>query len=205
MKIIGVGMNYALHNKELDGALYKPERPVVFGMMENALLKRGKPFFVPDHLGRIDYEGELVVRISRMGKNIPQRFAYRYYDAATVGVDFTARDVQEALRRDGHPWELCKSFDGAATIGEWIPQEELGDLMDQHFRLDINGETRQQGHSAQMIFSIDEIIAYISQYFTLTTGDILFTGTPAGVGPVAIGDHIEGFLGERRVLAFNCK
>lgn len=205
MKILCLAMNYAPHNKQLDGALYKPEHPIIFGKLESALLKRGKPFFVPDHLGQIDFEGEMVVRISRMGKNIPERFAHRYYDAATVGVDFTAREKQEELRRQGYPWELCKSFDGAATIGEWVPREELGDLMAQQFRLDINGQTRQVGNTTEMLFSIDETIAYISQYFTLTTGDMLFTGTPSGFGTVAIGDHIEGFLGDRRVLSFNCK
>lgn len=205
MKILCVGMNYAPHNKEVPGALYKAGHPVIFAKTENALLRRGKPFFVPDHLGRIDYEGELVVRVSRMGKNIPLRFAHRYYDAATVGVDFTARERQAELRREGLPWELCKNFDGAAAIGEWVPLEELGDMAARQFRLDINGQTRQRGGPARMTFSIDEIIAHISQWMTLTTGDMLFTGTPEGTGPVAIGDHIDGYIGDRRVLSFNCK
>jgi len=205
MKVLCVGMNYAPHNKEAQGALYNSEEPIVYAKTENALLRRGKPFFVPDHLGRIDFGGEMVVRVSRMGKNIPLRFAHRYYDAATVGVDFTARDIEERLRREGLPWEPCKNFDGSAAIGEWVPREELGDLMRQEFRLDINGRARQRGDTSRMAFSIDHIVAYVSQWMTLTTGDMIFTGTPEGAGPVAIGDRIEGYLAGRRVLAFNCK
>lgn len=205
MKIFGIGMNYIQHNKELDGALYKTEAPVLFTKADSSLLKSGKPFFVPDFMGRIDYEAELVIRICRLGKNIPQRFAHRYYDAVTVGIDFTARDVQQQLRAKGLPWDLSKSFDGAAAIGEWVGKDKFLDVQALRFHLDINGQTVQEGCTADMVFGIDEIVAYISQYFTLKTGDVIFTGTPAGVGPVHIDDHLEGYVEERKVLEFNCK
>ncbi len=205
MKIFGIGMNYIQHNKELDGALYRTEAPVLFSKADSSLLKSGKPFFVPDFMGRIDYEAELVIRICRLGKNIPQRFAHRYYDAVTVGIDFTARDVQQQLRDKGLPWDLSKSFDGAAAIGEWVGKDKFLDVQALRFHLDINGQTVQEGCTADMVFGIDEIVAYISQYFTLKTGDVIFTGTPAGVGPVHIDDHLEGYVEERKVLEFNCK
>lgn len=205
MKIFGIGMNYIQHNKELDGALYKTEAPVLFTKADSSLLKSGNPFFVPDFMGRIDYEAELVIRICRLGKNIPQRFAHRYYDAVTVGIDFTARDVQLQLREKGLPWDLSKSFDGAAAIGEWVGKDKFLDVQALRFHLDINGQTVQEGCTADMVFGIDEIVAYISQYFTLKTGDVIFTGTPAGVGPVHIDDHLEGYVEERKVLEFNCK
>lgn len=205
MKIFGIGMNYIQHNKELNGALYKTEAPVLFTKADSSLLKSGKPFFVPDFMGRIDYEAELVIRICRLGKNIPQRFAHRYYDAVTVGIDFTARDVQQQLREKGLPWDLSKSFDGAAAIGEWVGKDKFLDVQALRFHLDINGQTVQEGCTADMVFGIDEIVAYISQYFTLKTGDVIFTGTPAGVGPVHIDDHLEGYVEERKVLEFNCK
>lgn len=205
MKIFGIGMNYIQHNKELDGALYKTEAPVLFTKADSSLLKSGKPFFVPDFMGRIDYEAELVIRICRLGKNIPQRFAHRYYDAVTVGIDFTARDVQQQLREKGLPRDLSKSFDGAAAIGEWVGKDKFLDVQALRFHLDINGQTVQEGCTADMVFGIDEIVAYISQYFTLKTGDVIFTGTPAGVGPVHIDDHLEGYVEERKVLEFNCK
>lgn len=205
MKIFAVGMNYIQHNKELDGTLYKPEEPVIFTKADSALLKDSKPFFLPDELGRIDYETELVVRICRLGKSIPQRFAHRYYDAVTVGIDFTARDLQNRLRAEGKPWDLCKGFDGSAAIGEWVSIEKFRDIQAIHFRLDINGNTVQEGCSSDMLFKVDEIIAYISQWFTLKTGDILYTGTPAGVGLVHIDDHLTGWLEDRKVLEFNVK
>ena len=205
MKIFAVGMNYLEHNKELHGALYKPESPVIFLKADSALLKDHKPFFIPDHLGRIDYETELVVRISKLGKTIPQRFAHRYYDAVTVGIDFTARELQQKLREEGKPWDLCKGFDGAAAIGEWEPVEKFRDIQAIHFHLDINGKTVQEGCTSDMLYKVDELIAYISQYFTLKTGDILYTGTPAGVGPVHIDDKLEGYVEDRKVLQFNCK
>lgn len=205
MKIFAVGMNYAQHNKELDGTLYKPETPVIFTKADSALLKDRKPFFIPDHLGQIDYEAELVVRICKLGKTVPERFAHRYYDAVTVGIDFTARDLQKKLREAGQPWDLCKGFDGAAALGEWVSKEKFRDVQAMHFHLDINGKTVQEGRTSDMIFSIDHIVSYISQFFTLKTGDIIYTGTPVGVGPVHIDDHLEGYVEDRKVLEFNCK
>ena len=205
MKIFAVGMNYAQHNKELDGTLYKPETPVIFTKADSALLKDRKPFFIPDHLGQIDYEAELVVRICKLGKTVPERFAHRYYDAVTVGIDFTARELQKKLREAGQPWDLCKGFDGAAALGEWESKEKFRDVQAMHFHLDINGQTVQEGRTSDMIFSIDHIVSYISQFFTLKTGDIIYTGTPVGVGPVHIDDHLEGWVEDRKVLEFNCK
>ena len=205
MKIFAVGKNYLLHNKEMDGALYKPEEPVIFTKADSALLKDGKPFFIPDNLGRVDYETELVVRICQLGKSIPTRFAHRYYDAVTVGIDFTARDLQRRLKEKGLPWEMSKGFDGAAAIGEWVEKEKFLDVQALHFHLDINGKTVQEGCTSDMLYTIDELISYISRWFTLKTGDLLYTGTPAGVGPVSIDDHLEGWIEERKVLQFNVK
>lgn len=198
-------MNYAEHNKELDGALYKPEEPVIFTKADSALLKDGKPFFLPEELGRVDYETELVVRICRLGKSIPQRFAHRYYDAVTVGIDFTARDLQRRLRDEGKPWELCKGFDGSAAIGEWVDISKFRDIQALRFHLDINGKTVQEGCSADMLFNVDELVAYISRWFTLKTGDLIYTGTPVGVGPVHIDDHLTGWIEDCKVLEFNVK
>lgn len=206
MKIFAVGMNYAEHNKELHQSLYITEEPVIFTKADSALLTNGRPFFIPDFTQRCDYETELVVRICRLGRSIPQRFAHRYYDAVTVGIDFTARDLQERLRAQGHPWELCKGFDGSAVVGRFVAKEALGrDIQDLHFHLDVNGETVQRGHTADMLHKVDELVAYISQFFTLKTGDLLYTGTPAGVGPVHIDDHLTGWLEDEKLLEFNVK
>lgn len=205
MKIFAVGMNYIQHNKELDGALYKPEEPVIFTKADSALLKDRKPFFVPDFMGRIDYEAELVVRICRLGKTIPQRFAHRYYDAVTLGIDFTARDMQRRFREKGMPWDLCKGFDGSAAIGEWVDINKFRDIQAINFRLNINGSTVQEACTSEMLYGVDELIAYISRYFTLKTGDLIYTGTPAGTGPVAIGDRLEGWIDDRKVLEFSCR
>lgn len=205
MKIFAIGMNYAAHNKELHDTLLKTEKPVIFTKADSALLKPGKPFFVPDHWGRIDYEAEVVVRICRLGKNISQRFAHRYYDAVTVGIDFTARDLQREASQNGQPWTICKGFDGSAAIGEWVDIAKFRNVQALHFHLDKNGETVQEGCTSDMFYGVDEIIAYISQFFTLKTGDLLYTGTPAGVGPVQIGDHLDGWIEDRKVLDLNCK
>lgn len=212
MKIFAVGMNYAEHNKELHNTLLITEKyerktaePVIFTKADSALLKDGKPFFIPDFMGRIDYETEVVVRVCRLGKSIPQRFAHRYYDAVTVGIDFTARELQKQAKDLGRPWTIAKGFDGSAAIGEWVSLDKFRDIQSIHFHLDINGKTVQEGCTSEMLYKVDELIAYISQFFTLKTGDILYTGTPAGVGPVHIDDHLEGYLEERKVLEFNCK
>lgn len=205
MTIFAIGMNYLPHTQELDGKAYKPAKPVIFTKAASSLLKNGKPFFVPDFMGQIDYEAEVVVRISRLGKSIPVQFAHRYYDAMTVGIDFTARDLQRKLREAGQPWELSKGFDGAAVIGEWVDKAKLPDIQSLRFHLDNNGQTVQEGFTGDMLFHVDEVIAYISRFITLKTGDLLYTGTPAGVGPIHINDHLEGFLEERKVLNLDCK
>lgn len=205
MKIFCIGMNYAQHNNALHGTLLKTEEPVIFIKPDSAILKDHKPFFIPDDMGRIEYETELVVRICRLGKTIPERFAHRYYDAVTVGIDFTARELQKKLKENGRPWELAKGFDGSAALGEWIDKKKFLDIQRLHFHLDINGKTIQEGCTSDMLYKVDEIISYISRYFTLKTGDILYTGCPTGCGSVHIDDHLEGYIEDRKVLDFNCK
>jgi fumarylpyruvate hydrolase len=202
MKIIAIGMNYSLHCKELHADEPVPQEPVVFMKPDSALLKDSKPFFIPDFCQQVDYETELVVRINRLGKNISERFAHRYYDAVTVGIDFTARDLQKKLRAGALPWELCKSFDNSAAIGDFIPVSELDNVQQLGFHLDIDGQTVQTGNTKDMIFHIDTLIAYISRFMTLKIGDLIFTGTPVGIGPVKIGNHLEGYLEDKKVLDF---
>ena len=205
MKIIAVGMNYAQHNKEL-GHTQENREPVIFMKPDSAILKDGKPFFVPDFSHEVHYETEVVVRICRLGKNIAPRFAHRYYDAVTVGIDFTARDLQRKFREAGNPWELCKGFDNSAAIGTFISLEQAGgDLQNLDFHLDIDGCEVQRGNTADMLFKIDDIIAYVSQFVTLKIGDLLFTGTPVGVGPVSIGQRLQGYLGEEKLLDFHIR
>ena len=202
MKIIAVGMNYARHNKEL-GHTQENREPVIFMKPDSAILKDGKPFFVPDFSHEVHYETEVVVRICRLGKNIAPRFAHRYYDAVTVGIDFTARDLQRKFREAGNPWELCKGFDNSAAIGTFISLEQAGgDLQNLDFHLDIDGCEVQRGNTADMLFKIDDIIAYVSQFVTLKIGDLLFTGTPVGVGPVSIGQRLQGYLEGEKLLDF---
>jgi fumarylpyruvate hydrolase len=205
MKIIAVGMNYAQHNKELEHTQENSE-PVIFMKPDSAILKDGKPFFVPDFSHEVHYETEVVVRICRLGKNIAPRFAHRYYDAVTVGIDFTARDLQRKFREAGNPWELCKGFDNSAAIGTFISLEQAGgDLQNLDFHLDIDGREVQRGNTADMLFKIDDIIAYVSRFMTLKIGDLLFTGTPAGVGPVSVGQHLQGYLGGEKLLDFHIR
>lgn len=201
MKIIAVGMNYAQHNKEL-GHTVENKEPVIFMKPDSAILKDGKPFFIPDFSNEVHYETELVVRINRLGKNIAPRFANRYYDAVTVGIDFTARDLQRKFREVGNPWELSKGFDNSAAIGTFVPVERYKDIQYLNFHLDIDGRTVQQGCTADMLFKIDDIIAYVSRFVTLKIGDLLFTGTPVGVGSVSIGQHLEGYLETDKLLDF---
>ena len=197
-------MNYAAHNKELHHTLELTE-PTIFMKSDSSLLKDGKPFFIPDFSAEIHCETELVVKIDRLGKNIAERFAHRYYSEVTVGIDFTARDLQRRLREQGLPWEISKAFDNSAVIGTFIPLEEAGNVNQLSFHLDMNGKTVQQGNTADMLFSVDQIIAYVSRFFTLKIGDLIYTGTPVGVGPVSIGDHLEGYLGERKLLDFHIR
>ena len=210
MKILAVGMNYAehideLHNKEEKKSLLSAE-PVLFSKFDSSIIQPGKPFFVPDFAERFDYETEIVVKIAHVGKDISERFAHRYYNELTVGIDFTARDLQGKLRKSALPWECSKGFDGSAALGKFIKKEELGcDVQDIHFHMDLNGERRQTGHTADMINSIDHIIAYASKFFTLKTGDLIFTGTPVGVGAVKEGDKIEAYIGDQKLLDLRIK
>lgn len=205
MKIFGIGMNYAAHNKELHNTLLYTEEPVVFTKADSALLSGGKPFFIPSYTSQCEYETELVVRISHLGRSISERFAHRYYDEITVGIDFTARDLQKQLCAKGLPWDLCKGFDGSAVVGTFVPVSRFRSIQDLHFHLCINGNTVQHGHTADMLHHVDKLVSYISQFFTLKTGDLIFTGTPAGVGQVHIDDHIEGYLEGEKLLEFNVK
>lgn len=201
MKIIAVGMNYAEHNKELKETFTYTE-PVLFTKPESALVREGKPFFIPDFASRFEYETEVVVRICRMGKDISERFAGRYYNEVSLGIDFTARDLQEEFRANGRPWEICKAFDYSAAISKFIPLSELPPLSDLTFSLKVNGEERQMGRAGDMIHSVDKVIAYVSRFFSLRIGDLIFTGTPTGVGPVKEGDRLEGEICGRGLLDF---
>ncbi len=203
MKIFAIGQNYAEHNKELNSE--NPTEPVVFMKPDSAILRANKPFYIPDFSDEIHYEVELLIKINRIGKNISPKFAHRYYDEIGLGVDFTARDIQRKLRKEGKPWELCKGFDGAAVIGDFLPKENLGDIQNIDFKLDIDGKTVQQANSKEMIFPVDELIAYISRFFTLKIGDIIYTGTPSGVGKVEIGNKLEGYIFEHKLFDFQVK
>ena len=205
MKIFAVGMNYVGYNKALNEPLLKRDDPVIFTKADSSLLKDRKPFFIPDELGTIEYEAEIVVRICRLGKSISERFASRYYDAVTVGIDFTARDLLRKLSQQGLPWDMSKSFDGAAVLGEWVSKDKFLDLQRLRFHLDVNGETKQEGCTSDMIYKVDEIISYISRFFTLKTGDLIYTGCPTSGFPVHINDRLEGYIEERKVLDLHCK
>ena len=205
MKIFAVGMNYVGYNKSLSEPLLKQGDPVIFTKADSSLLKDRKPFFIPDELGTIEYEAEIVVRVCRLGKSISERFASRYYDAVTVGIDFTARDLLRELSQQGLPWDMSKSFDGAAVLGEWISKDKFLDIQRLRFHLDVNGETKQEGCTSDMIYKVDEIISYVSRFFTLKTGDLIYTGCPVSGTPVHINDRLEGYIEERKVLDLHCK
>jgi hypothetical protein len=205
MKIFAVGMNYVGYNKALNEPLLKQDDPVIFTKADSSLLKDRKPFFIPDELGTIEYEAEIVVRVCRLGKSISERFASRYYDAVTVGIDFTARDLLRKLSQQGLPWDMSKSFDGAAALGEWISKDKFLDIQRLRFHLDVNGETKQEGCTNDMINKVNEIISYISRFFTLKTGDLIYTGCPTSGFPVHINDRLEGYIEERKVLDLHCK
>ena len=204
MKIIAVGKNYSEHALEFDGTVERPQVPLIFMKPDSAIIKNGKHFYVPDFLGRVDYEAEIVVRINKLGKSIPARFAHRYYDAITVGIDFTARDMQRKLIENGEPWDLSKGFDGSAVLGEFRSVEKYN-INDVDFSLSIDDEVMQKANTSQMYFSVDEIIAYVSRFCTLKTGDLIFTGTPAGVGEAKIGTHLKGYIGDEKVLDFHVR
>ena len=203
MKIICIGRNYVKHALELQHDV--PTEPVFFMKPDSALLLDNKPFFLPDFSKEIHHEIELVIKISKLGKNIEAKFAHRYYDEIGLGIDFTARDVQRQLIEKGLPWEKAKAFDSSAVLGKFIPKEEIIDISQILFSLKRNGEVVQSGDSKLMIFSFDTIIEHVSKYVTLKIGDLIYTGTPAGVGPVAIDDRLEGFIGEKKMFDIQVK
>ncbi len=194
MKIICIGRNYIDHAKELNNPV--PQEPLIFLKPDSSQLLPGKPFFYPNFSQEIHYEGELVLKIGRNGRHIESKFAHKYYSEITVGIDFTARDLQKKFKEKGWPWELAKGFDGSAAIGRFVPLPESPIV----YSLRKNGDQVQLGNTRDMIFHFDAIIAYVSQFYTLKMGDVIFTGTPAGVGPIKIGDRFEGYIGEERVL-----
>ena len=196
-------MNYRRHAIEMGRPF--PEEPVVFMKPDSAILKKNKPFFLPDFSSEIHYETEIVVKISKLGKTISPAFAPGYYDEITTGIDITARDIQARLSKSMLPWEISKGFDGAAPLGEFIPKSSAGNPENIDFRLEINGKTVQQGNTSDMIFSINEIISYVSRFFTLKTGDLIFTGTPSGVGPLRRNDHLVAYIKEMPLLDFFIK
>ena len=201
VKIICIGRNYAEHARELNNDV--PTEPVVFMKPESALIRDGKPFFLPDHLGDVHHELEIVLRIGRNGKHIAERFASTYIDRIGLGIDFTARSLQADLKSRGLPWELAKGFDGSAILGDWLSPEEWQWPTLLALRLEVNGAIRQVGDTDQLLFSFEQIISFVSRYFTLKMGDLIFTGTPAGVGPVHRGDRLQGFINDRPML--QCK
>jgi 2-keto-4-pentenoate hydratase/2-oxohepta-3-ene-1,7-dioic acid hydratase in catechol pathway len=203
MKIICAGLNYRKHALEMNWAL--PSEPVLFMKPDSAIVKNNKPFFLPDFSNDIHYEVEVVAVISKLGKGIASKFAYRYFGEITLGIDITARDLQSKQAKAGLPWEISKCFDGAAPLGKLVPVKNYKDVNDLNFRLEINGKIVQQGNTSDMIFSIAELIEYSSRFFTLKTGDLIFTGTPSGVGSLKKNDHLVAFLEEQPLLDFMIK
>ena len=203
MKIIAIGRNYAEHAKELNNPV--PTAPVIFMKPDTALLKDNKPFYHPDFSEDVHHEIELVLKICKEGKHVSEKFAADYYDEIGLGIDFTARDVQNRHKEKGLPWELAKAFDGSAPISAFFPKTQFSDLYKLNLRLDINGETRQNGNTKDLLFSFEKIIAFVSQYITLKKGDLIFTGTPAGVSKVNVGDRLEGYLEDNKLLDFSVK
>ena len=198
MKIICIGSSYAKHIEELESE--KPENPVIFLKPESAILAKNQPFFIPDFSNNIHYEVEVLVKINKVGKYIHQKFAHKYYDEIGLGIDFTARDIQAKCKEKGLPWEKAKAFDGAAPLGKFVSKEEFDSVKEINFSLEKNGEIVQQGNSKDMIFSFDSIIAHVSKFFTLKIGDLIYTGTPAGVGPVKIGDDLLAKIEGKELL-----
>ncbi len=205
MKIICIGRNYSEHAKELKNEI--PDKPVVFLKPQTALLKDNKPFYYPEWTTDLHYETEVVLKVCKQGKYIEEKFAHKYFDEVSVGIDFTARDLQSQQKAKGLPWEIAKAFDGSAVLGSIRKLGELGnwETAGISFSMNLNGAEVQKGNTKDMIFSFDKIIAYASQFFTLQTGDLIYTGTPAGVGPVKIGDRLEGFLEGEKVFDFEVK
>ncbi len=203
MKIICVGRNYAAHIEELENE--KPESPVIFMKPDSAILPKGESFFIPEFSNDIHYEVEVLVKINRVGKYIAPEFAHKYYNQISLGIDFTARDLQTKLKQKGLPWEKAKAFNGSAVIGDWISKDNIKDINNVTFQLTQNKKVVQNGNTALMLWKIDELISYISTYFTLKTGDVIFTGTPAGVGKVAPNDVLEGYLETQKMFSVTVK
>ncbi|WP_316813196.1 fumarylacetoacetate hydrolase family protein [Pedobacter heparinus] len=203
MKIIAIGRNYAEHAKELNNPI--PDKPVIFLKPDTAILKDNKPFYIPDFSSDIHYELEIVLKIAKEGKHIAEKFAHKYYEELGLGIDFTARDIQNAHKAKGLPWELAKAFDNSAAISSFIPKTAIEDLNNLNFELKINAESRQHGNTRNILFSFERIIAFVSQYITLKKGDLIFTGTPEGVGQVKPGDKLEGWLQGQQLLNFDIK
>ena len=200
MKIIAIGRNYAEHAKELNNPV--PTVPVIFMKPDTAVLKDNKPFYHPEFSSDIHHEIELVLKVSKEGKHIAEKFASNYFEEIALGVDFTARDIQQKHKEKGLPWELAKAFDNSAPVSKFLPKAKFRDLSNLNFKLDINGNTVQSGNTKDLLFSFEKIIAFVSQYITLKKGDLIFTGTPQGVGKVNIGDHLAGYLEEDKMLDF---
>ncbi|WP_316816010.1 fumarylacetoacetate hydrolase family protein [Pedobacter nyackensis] len=203
MKIIAIGRNYAEHARELNNPI--PDKPVIFLKPDTALLKDNKPFYIPDFSSDIHYELEVVLKICKEGKHIAEKFAHKYYEEIGLGIDFTARDIQTAHKAKGLPWELAKAFDHSAAVSNFIPKTDIENLYDLGFELKINNETRQNGNTKNILFSFEKIIAFVSQYITLKKGDLIFTGTPEGVGQVQPGDKLEAWLQGQQLLNFDIK
>ncbi len=203
MKIICVGRNYAAHAKELNNAV--EEEPVIFLKPDTALLNNNQDFYLPDFSNDIHYETEVVVKINKAGKHIDEKFAHRYYDSVSLGIDFTARDLQSMLKAKGLPWERAKAFDGSAVIGSFLPLADVGMISDLNFSMNLNGQKVQSANTSEMVFSVDKVIAFVSRFITLKTGDLIYTGTPQGVGKVNVGDNLVGFLGDKEMFNFKVK
>ncbi|MBS3807531.1 MAG: fumarylacetoacetate hydrolase family protein [Bacteroidales bacterium] len=203
MKIICIGRNYADHAREFNNEV--PENPIFFLKPDTSIIIRNRPFFHPDFSDDIQYETEIVLKINRLGKNIDRRFAHRYYRELSVGIDFTARDLQRQCKKNGWPWEIAKGFEGSAPLGKFISKDHFEDLRNLPFGLNLNGQVVQSGNTRDLVFSFEDLIAYVSRFFTLKTGDLIFTGTPAGVGPVKIGDRLSAYIHNKTLLDFRVR
>ena len=203
MKIIAIGRNYAAHIAELNNE--RPAEPVIFMKPDSAILRNNDPFYHPEYSNNIHFEVELLLKINRVGKFVEKRFAHKYFDEVGIGIDFTARDLQQKCKEKGLPWEIAKGFNGSAPISPFVPKSKYKDLGNLNFSLQKNGELQQQGNTSLMLFDFGDIIAYVSQFFTLKKGDIIFTGTPAGVGPIAVGDQLTAYIEEEKMLEVEIK
>lgn len=204
MRIFAIGRNYAAHIEELNNE--RPDEPVIFTKPDTAILRKNAPFYYPDFSNEVHFEVELVLRVSREGKNIQEKFASRYFDSIGIGIDFTARDLQQKAKEKGLPWDIAKGFNGSAPVSErFLPVTAFKDLKDITFHLSINGDVRQHGNTSLMIFSFEYIVSYLSRFFTLRTGDLIFTGTPSGVGPVQVGDTLAAYIENEKLLEFDIK